>query len=71
MVARMQINLVKECGAWEFVQELIDDWHRKFVFDSDIVETVVINPEPLGTVLLHQQHTGCKWTHAVGDQPCA
>jgi hypothetical protein len=42
VVARMKINFSKELGTTQFIQEVINNKRRKFVFDGEFVEGVKV-----------------------------
>jgi hypothetical protein len=39
-------------GAFQLIQQLIDDWNRKLVLDGDKVEATVVDTETPSTIML-------------------
>jgi hypothetical protein len=46
MVAEAQVQLGEELGAVQFIEQFLDDWDWKLVFDRDGIEGVEVNAEP-------------------------
>ena len=38
MVSRMKIKFGEELGTMYFIQEIINDWDRKFIIEGQIIE---------------------------------
>jgi hypothetical protein len=38
MVYRMKVKFGEELGTMELIQEIINNWGRKFIFDGQLIE---------------------------------
>jgi hypothetical protein len=52
MVARMKIKFIKELGATQFIQEVINDNNGKFVFNGEFVEGAEVRTHAPRTLFL-------------------
>jgi hypothetical protein len=56
VVAGAKIKLGEVLGVMQLVQQLIDDWNGKLVFDCFVVEGTLVDAESPGVVrFLHEQ----------------
>ena len=51
-ITKLKIQLWEELGPMKFIQQLIDEWDRKFIFDSYFVQSFVIYAQSERPILL-------------------
>jgi hypothetical protein len=52
VVARTKIKFSKELGTTQFIQEVINDWNGKFIFNGKLVEGMKVRTHSLRTLFL-------------------
>jgi hypothetical protein len=63
-----QIQFVEDFGADKLIQQLVNHWHGKDIFDSEFVQTTVVDVKPLGTIFLqNHKNRRSKRGHARGN----
>jgi hypothetical protein len=59
MVPRFEIDLGKELGIFQLIQEVIDPWQRMLILDCHDIQVPIVNAHPHRAILLlHKQDKG-------------
>jgi hypothetical protein len=62
MIARPKINLGKYACTSELIKKIINPGQRILVFDSDFIESMIVNTHPLRVILLwDKDNRGSPW----------
>ena len=58
VVAGSEVQFCEKTGAFQLIQQLIDDWNRKLVLDGDKVESTLVDTETPSTIMLFYEQDG-------------